>query len=81
VDLPLARVTGAPAGVGLEASGVGEAVAVVADLGQDAGAGHFGEPGHAGDDRGVRVLSEAFGRCLCEVFGVGARGVQLPQQG
>jgi hypothetical protein len=68
------------AGVGLEASGVGEPGAVVTDLGQHPGAGHLGQAGHAGDDRRVRMLDEAFGGGGREVLGVGARGVQLTQQ-
>jgi hypothetical protein len=43
--LPLARVTGALPGVGRETARVGEAGAVVVDLGQDPSAGQLGEPG------------------------------------
>jgi hypothetical protein len=68
-------------GVGLEASGVGEAGAVVADLGQDAGAGQRTEAGHADEDRRVRVLGKAFSDPGREVLGVGAGGVELAQQG
>jgi hypothetical protein len=69
------------AGVGVEASRVGEPGAVVADLGHCSGAGQRGEPGHAGDDGRVRMLGEAFGGGVGEVFGVAAGGVQLAQQG
>ena len=54
---------GAPS-VGLETAGVGEAGAVVADLGQDPGSGQGGEAGHAGDDGRVRM----FGEALREVY-------------
>ena len=43
------------------ASRVGEPGAVVADLGQYSGAGQRGEPGHARDDRRVRMLGEGWG--------------------
>jgi hypothetical protein len=49
---------GCGSGEGFERSCVGEAGAVVADLGEDAGAGERAEPGQAGDDPGVRVLGE-----------------------
>ena len=40
---------GGGAGVGLERSGIDESVGVVADLGEDVGAGEFTETGEAGD--------------------------------
>lgn len=54
-------------GVGLEGAGVGEPVAVVADLGQDSGAGQVGESGEAGDDGGVGMLVEGVGGGFGEV--------------
>ena len=72
---------GCGAGVGLERAGVGEAGSVVADLGEDAGAGERTESGLAGDDRRVGVGLEVLGDGGGELVGVGAGGVELAQQG
>src|SRR3954453_16614682 len=69
------------ASVGLESLGVMEPRPVIADLGQDAGAGQRTEPGEAGDDRGVRVLLEGLGGGMLEIVRGSAAGVELPEQG
>lgn len=63
-------------GIGLQCAGIGEAGAVVADLGQDAGAGQLGQAWEAGDDGVVGVLAEGFGAGLGEDVGGAAGGVQ-----
>lgn len=67
--------------VGLERAGVGEAGAVVAELGEHAGAGEFAQAREAGDDGGVRVLGEGLSGCLGELVGGAAGRVQLQQDG
>lgn len=67
-------------GVGLQRAGVGEPSAVVADLGQDAGAGEVGQAGEAGDDRVVGVFAEFVGGSLLEVVGACAGGVEGREQ-
>ena len=79
--LPLARVIGRGAGVGLESSGVGEAGPVVSDLGEHPGAGERADAWEAGDDPGVRVLVKRLDGGGLEVVGAGAGGVELAQQG
>lgn len=53
---------------------------VVAEFGQDAGAGEGAEAGEAGDDFGVLVGGEGRGGGCFEVVGAGAGRVELPQQ-
>src|SRR3954453_19890412 len=64
------------AGVGLESLGVMEAGPVIADLGQDAGAGQRTEAGEAGDDRGVWMLLEGLGGGMLELVRGSAAGVE-----
>ena len=63
-----------------EPAGVGEAGAVVADLGQHPGTGELPQTGEAGDDLGVRVLLKMGDRRLGELVGSGAGRVELTQQ-
>lgn len=55
--------------VGLGAAGVGEAGAVVADLGEDAGGKLDAGSGEAEQDLGVRVLREGLFNRLGELVG------------
>ena len=73
---PLARVTGAGAGVGLEPAVVSEASVIVADLAEQAGTDQSTLAGEAGDDLGVRVGVEGGDGGLGEVLRVGAGRVQ-----
>ena len=56
-------------------------VAVVTDLGEDAGPGHLGQTGKTGDDGMIGVLAEFLGRGLFEIVSAGAGGVEHRQQG
>ena len=68
-------------GEGFQPTGIGEAGAVIADLGQHPGAGQHPQAGKAGDDLGVRVLLK-MGACrLGELVGGGAGGVELAPVG
>lgn len=79
--LPEARVIGEEPAVGLESAGIGEAGAVVADLGQDAGGELDAEPWEAQQDLGVRVLRECCFDRFGELVSGGAGGVQLEEEG
>jgi hypothetical protein len=72
---------GCAAGVGLDGSGGGEAGSIVADLGEYPGAGERSKSWQAGDDLGVRVLTEMVDGGASEVLGVGGGGVECSQQG
>lgn len=72
---------GGGVGVGLEGSGVFEVCVVVAEFGQDAGAGEGAETGEAGDDLGVFVAVEGGGDRGFQLVGAGAGCVELPLQG
>jgi hypothetical protein len=56
-------------GIGLERPGVGEALAVVADLTEDSGASERADAGKAGEDARVGMLGEGLGCRLGEVVG------------
>ena len=71
---------GCGSGVGFEPAGVGEAGAVIADLGEHPGTGEHPQPGEAGDDLGVRVPLKMGDRRLGQLIGGGAGGVELAQQ-
>ncbi|MFB9357372.1 hypothetical protein [Actinoplanes nipponensis] len=71
-----ARVTGAAPGVSLQRAGVGEPDTVVIDLGRDAGTGHVGRAGEAGQYRVVRLLAERFTGGLGKLADTGAPYVQ-----
>ena len=62
------------AGEGFEPAGIGEAGAVITDLGQHPGTGQVPQPGEAGDDLGVRVLLKMGDRRLGQLVGSGAGG-------
>lgn len=53
---------------------------VIADLGEDAGAGGGAEAGEAGDDGGVGVLPERILGCLEQLVDSSAGCVELQQQ-
>jgi len=72
---------GGGSGVGLEGACGGEAGVVVAEFGQDAGAGEVAEAGEAGDDLGVLVSGEGVEERGFQFVGAGAGGVELSQQG
>ena len=67
-------------GEGFQPAGIGEAGAVVADLGQYPGAGQIPQAGKAGDDHGVRVLLKMGDRRLGQRIDGAAGGVELAQQ-
>ena len=67
-------------GEGFQPAGVGEAGAVVADLGQHPGTGQIPQAGKTGDDRGVRVLLKMGDRRLGQLLGGRAGGLELAQQ-
>jgi hypothetical protein len=69
-----------PSGEGLQAAGVGEGGSVVADLGQDPGAGQIPQAGEAGDDLGVRVLFKMGDRRLSQLICGGTGGLELARQ-
>jgi hypothetical protein len=60
--LPETRVIGRRTGVGLEASRVGEASAIVGDLCQRAGGGQLAETSEADEDAGIGMLTPVMGR-------------------
>ncbi len=64
-------------GEGLQPAGVGEAGAVIADLGQHPGTGQIPQAGKTGDDRGVRVLLKMGTRRLGQLISNRAGGVEL----
>ncbi len=66
---------GSGAGEGFQPASVGEAVAVVADLGEHPGTGQVPQAGEAGDDLGVRAVLNMGDRRLGEIVGGGAGGV------
>ena len=68
------------AGVGLQSAGVGEAGAVVSDLGEHPGAGQQPEPWEANNDLGVRVLLKMGLSRLLQLITSGAGGLELGQQ-
>jgi len=80
VVLPEARVMGR-SGVGFEAAGVGEAGAVVTDLGEDPGGEQRTEARKAQVDLGVRVSVKRVGGGLLQLVGARAGRVELPEQG
>lgn len=61
-------------------AGVGEAAAVVADLGENAGAGQRSQAWLAGDQLGVGVLGELLGGGGGQVLGAAAGGLKLAEQ-
>lgn len=67
-------------GISLQASCVGEAASVVADLGQHPGTELDAETGKAEDDLSVRVLRESRFHRLREVVGGRAGGFQLTEE-
>jgi len=69
------------AGVGLQRPGIGEPVAVIAELGEHPGTGDRSQAGKAGNDLGVGMLEEGYLGGL-EQLGRGPNGgVQLQQRG
>jgi hypothetical protein len=72
---------GCASGVGLKGPGVGEAGSVVADLGEDPGAGEGSKSWQAGDDLGVRVLVKMVDGGGGQLLSVGAGGVECAEQG
>jgi hypothetical protein len=76
---PDALVTGAEPAYALQRSGVGEAGAVVADLGKDTGPGEVVQPGEAGD-LVVGVLGERHRDSLAELLDAVTLDVEGGQQ-
>jgi hypothetical protein len=72
---------GSGAGEGLDRLGLGEAVVVVAEFGQDSGAEDGAEARHAGDGGCVGMRSELCGGCVFECAGVGHGSVQCVEIG
>lgn len=78
--LPEARVMGAEPAVGLQCPGVGEASAVVSDLGEHSGGELHSQAGEAEQDLSVRVLSKMLLHRPGEPLGSFACGIQLQEK-
>ena len=69
------------ASIRLEASGVGKASRVVADLGQQTCRGQLAQSREAGEDGHLRMLLKNESGCLGEVIGRLGGGLELLEQG